>query len=291
MAPKRQLQSAEKKAYQPTVQCHAWCFTINNYTEQDEEDVKALQQFASYVVCGKETAPTTGTPHLQGYVYMINKASFKAMKRALPRARLVVSKGSDFDNFGYSKKEDLWFKFGTPPCQGRRTDLAAAYEIVKETSRMKDVVAAMPNYQAIRCAETYLKYHEAPRDWKPEVRWYFGATGEGKTRLAREWLGECYTCLDSSKFWEGYDAHESVLIDDFRKDFCKFHVLLRILDRYEFRVEVKGASRQLRAKKIAITCPFHPRDVYELREDVGQLLRRIDAIYEVRAGEAAAVDP
>ena len=75
-----------------------------------------------------------------------------------------------------------------------------------------------------------------------------------------------------------------MLIDDFRKDFCKFHVLLRILDRYEFRVEVKGSSRQLRAKKIAITCPFHPRLVYETREDVGQLIRRIDKVIRVHDG-------
>ena len=80
------------------------------------------------------------------------------------------------------------------------------------------------------------------------------------------------------KWWEGYDAHPNVLIDDFRKDFCTFHELLRILDRYPYRIEVKGTSRQLLAKRIIITCPYHPEIIYDTREDIGQLLRRITKI-------------
>ena len=48
------------------------------------------------------------------------------------------------------------------------------------------------------------------------------------------WLGEdIYTCLDNYKFWEGYDGHDNVIIDDIRGDFCKFHQLLKLLDRYK----------------------------------------------------------
>lgn len=260
-------------------------FTINNYSDVDRPGVDLLASMAEYLIIGKEIGEE-GTPHYQGYVYFgKNKKAFKQVKELLPRAHIEAAKGSPRQNFDYCSKQGDFEEFGVRPQQGKRSDLQLAYQVVKETSKMKEVVALMPNFQAIKCAEAYLKYHEAPRNWKPEVRWYYGATGAGKTRFAREWLGEeAYTCLDSAKFWEGYDGHEAVLIDDFRKDFCKFHVLLRILDRYEFRVEVKGASRQLRARKIAITCPFHPRLVYETREDIGQLIRRIDKIIRVHDG-------
>lgn len=44
-----------------------WCFTVNNYRR---EDIKNLleSEHLDYVIIGEETAPETGTPHLQGYL-------------------------------------------------------------------------------------------------------------------------------------------------------------------------------------------------------------------------------
>lgn len=80
------------------------------------------------------------------------------------------------------------------------------------------------------------------------------------------------------KWWEGYWGQSAALIDDFRADFCTYHELLRILDVYPLRLEVKGSSVPSRLTKIYITSPFHPEDVYKTREDIGQLLRRITEI-------------
>ena len=80
------------------------------------------------------------------------------------------------------------------------------------------------------------------------------------------------------KFWDGYYGQKYVIIDDFRKDFCTFHELLRILDRYPYRVHIKGSSLYLEATTIIITSCFGPEEVYETREDLQQLMRRIDKI-------------
>nr|WQA30167.1 MAG: rep protein [Cressdnaviricota sp.] len=87
--------------------------------------------------------------------------------------------------------------------------------------------------------------------------------------------------LDHGKWFEGYDAHEDVIIDDFREGWCPFPTLLRLLDRYPYRIEVKGASRQFLAKRIFITSCHPPDKVYNnIRdEDMLQLGRRIDMIY------------
>ena len=64
------------------------------------------------------------------------------------------------------------------------------------------------------------------------------------------------------------------------RTFCKFHELLNLLDRYPYRVECKGGSRQFTSKTIVITTPLSPEETWENRtsEDLGQLLRRIDNI-------------
>lgn len=42
------------------------CFTLNNYSEEDERRIQEGTEFYRYAVYGRELAPTTGTRHLQG---------------------------------------------------------------------------------------------------------------------------------------------------------------------------------------------------------------------------------
>lgn len=256
-----------------------YCFTINNYTDEDTKQVLELQSISKYLIVGKEVGEN-GTAHYQGYVFFENPRHFNAVKKLLTRAHIEVTGGTPEQNKKYcSKGGDILIEHGEVPRAGKRNDIEHIRQVVKEKPKMREVVQEAQSYQAIKVAEVYLKYHEEPRKWKPEVRWYHGSTGSGKTKSAREWLGDdVYTALDSIKWWEGYDAHENVLIDDFRKDFCKFHQLLKLLDRYEYKVETKGGSRQFLAKKIAITAPYPPNSIYNTREDVKQLLRRIDDV-------------
>ena len=110
--------------------------------------------------------------------------------------------------------------------------------------------------------------------------WFYGPTGSGKSRCAEEMFPNAYWAMSTGKWWEGYDGQEVVIINDYRKDFCKFHELLNLLDRYPYRVECKGGSRQFTSKTIVITTPLSPEETWENRtsEDLGQLLRRIDNI-------------
>lgn len=46
----------------------AWCFTLNNYTEDEAQDAMDWAEAnCAYVVFGWELAPTTYIPHIQGY--------------------------------------------------------------------------------------------------------------------------------------------------------------------------------------------------------------------------------
>lgn len=262
-------------------QFHAWTFTVNNYTDEDEAAVKSLSDFASYIVCGKEVGEQ-GTPHLQGYCYMLKPTTRKAMSRVLKRAALFVSRGSDFDNFGYAQKESLWYKYGTAPGQGKRSDV----EEVGQMTRMRDIAAATTSLPALKLAQARLEFVEPKRQWLPTVIWLYGPSGSGKTKSVFDAYGyDDVHKQDSFKWWQGYDGHEIVVIDDFRADFCKFHEFLTLVDRYPYVVEQKGGSRQLRARVMFITSCYSPWEVYKNKttEDMKQLVRRLKYIVHVDA--------
>lgn len=255
----------------------AYVFTWNNYPEDADECVTSVNY--EYLVYGREVAPTTGTPHLQGYLYLKNATTMKSLEKKCKGIHLAYAKGSADQNFDYCSKEGNYVELGTKPLgQGKRTDIQSVISMVKDGSRMKDIISVASNLQCISVAEKTFKYLEQQRDWKPKVEWLYGETGTGKSKYAYENMEDPYTAMSTGKWFEGYDAHENVIIDDMRKDFMKFHELLRLLDRYPMRVETKGGSRQFLAKHIIITSAYPPTELFDTREDIAQLLRRIDII-------------
>ena len=112
---------------------------------------------------------------------------------------------------------------------------------------------------------------------KINVIWIWGASQTGKTKYVYDNCPNPFRPLNF-KWWEGYDGHKTVLIDDFRKDYCKYHELLTLLDIYPIRVETKGGSRQVQFDTIYITSPYSPEETYDTREDIFQLTRRITQV-------------
>jgi len=254
----------------------AWCFTLNNYTKEDVERIQGI--VCKYLILGDETGES-GTPHLQGYVSFATAKRFTAVKELLgERCHIENARGSAAENRAYCSKQKVLYEAGTIPAPGKRNDLTRVKRAV-ETGSMRRVIEVAENYQGMRAAELMLKYVDIPRTEPPEVRWYWGNTGTGKTRTALEEAGpDTWISSKGLRWWDGYDGHKSVIIDDFRPDFCDFHTLLRYLDRYPVRVETKGGSRCLVATRIWITAPRAPDEMYHTREDCGQLMRRIHLV-------------
>lgn len=252
-------------------------FTLNNYKEEDVEFYKNLE--CEYLVFGKEICPTTGTPHLQGYVRFTHPREVSSIQNFL-RGHILVADAGDFHNYNYCTKEnrEIFEKGKRPKGQGKRTDIELVKELVKTDTPIKEIYEQVSSFQALKFAEKGIQLFGQKRTWKPKVLWFWGPTGSGKTRTAIEMCPEAWISGRNLKWWEGYEGQTEVIFDDFRKDFCTFHELLRILDRYPYTVEVKGGSRQLLAKYIIITCPKTPDLLYETKEDIGQLIRRIDEI-------------
>jgi len=255
-------------------------FTLNNYSEEEFMLIKELK--SNYIIIGDETGEN-GTPHLQGYVNFANPISFNTIKKAIPRGHIEVAKGNPYQNFEYCSKQEIKYEDGERPKPTKRTDIDSIKEYIDEAENpcLSDIIDSIAtNFQGVRLAELLMKYKEKPRTDKPQVYWYYGETGTGKTRQALEDFPNAYIKDNDNKWWEGYDAHETIIIDDLRYDTFQFNQLLRILDRYPNRLECKGGSRQNLAKNIIITSPYDPQQMFSerLSENIDQLIRRIDKI-------------
>ena len=255
-------------------------FTCNNYDDAAEKRFRESKR-ASYICYGRESAPRTGTRHLQGYIEFDNPVSFARLRCDFPDTHFEPRRGTARQAIDYCRKSGDFFERGEPKHQGARYDLDAARDTAFYDGMR--AVTATHNMQAIRTAEKFLDYNEEPRDWVPKVVWYYGPTGVGKSKRVREKAAKVYAQRDvyiknvGDRWWAGYDAHPCVIIDDWRDTWWPFTYTLGLLDRYEFRFEFKGGHRQFLARVIYITTIKHPQSCYG-NEPIEQLLRRISVV-------------
>lgn len=114
------------------VRTRRYCFTVNNPTP--ETTPQYLASSMRFLIYGREVCPSTGTPHLQGYVEFVNPHRITGIKTlaGFQTAHLEVARGSPDANITYCSKSDANpTRFGTPgPGAGTRTDLVVASEAI-----------------------------------------------------------------------------------------------------------------------------------------------------------------
>ena len=162
--------------------------TINNPTTESIDAVKQLK--TKYIILGNETAPTTGTKHIQGFFMLTNPTTLTALRNKLVNNPHIESiKGTPKQAADYCRKEgDILHEQGDPPKgAGKRSDLEQVREAIADGANMRSIIDnTATNYQSLKTAELIFKYKEIQRNWKPVVKWYWGATGTGKTQTAYE---------------------------------------------------------------------------------------------------------
>ncbi|AXL65893.1 replication-associated protein [Soft spider associated circular virus 1] len=232
-----------------------WCFTLNNYTDGDEERLRGLD--VKYLCVGREVAPTTGTRHLQGFVNFRTCQRFnKARELIGTSAHLELAKGTDVQNKEYCCKSADFFEVCV---QGQRTDLAAVAAACAVRGNSLEKVALEHPQEFIKYHRGIQRYYEIAnpiqhRDFKTRVHVFVGPPGSGKSRLANacgEVNGEIYY-KPRGEWWDGYRDQSTIVVDDFY-GWLKYDELLKICDRYPYKVPVKGAYVEFTARNIFIT--------------------------------------
>ena len=183
-----------------------------------------------------------------------------------------------------------WF-YGEPVKQGTRTDLHEMYTAVKERKTNAEILeasegAAAKFEKAIRFMRFTVGEQESDRQLQGvRVLCLYGPTGTGKTYAAINlianrrdyYIAECPSSRGSKLWFDGYEGQKTLVLDDFSGDFCDFRFLLRLLDVYKLKVEVKGGFSWAVWTTVVITTNVHPSGWYK-DVNVAPLRRRIHEI-------------
>lgn len=98
--------SASPVILKRTTAAKNWCFTLNNYTDDELKALCLLGKTGSNkFIIGKEIGKECGTPHLQGYISFGKKCRPLEIKDLTKRIHWEKCKGSQKQNIEYCSKD------------------------------------------------------------------------------------------------------------------------------------------------------------------------------------------
>jgi len=289
-----QVQASSPSPTGGTSRHRSWCFTLNHF---DDADCRSIDSLAcTYVIYGKETAPTTGTPHLQGYINFASGKTLRRVRQLLPGCHLSVARGTAAQNKVYCSKGGDFYERGICPAapadsgstERSRWDTAWSFAV---TGNIEAIDADI----RIRCYSTLTKIRT---DFMPSVVplestcgiWIYGLSGCGKTRSVLRAFPTCYI-KPRNNWWDGYQSEPVVCVDDMDKfDRALGGKLKHWADFAPFIGEFKGVgSRRIRPSKLIVTSQYKIEDIWEDEETRDALLRRFIVIEKVEGQDIILV--
>lgn len=269
-----------------------WIFTWNNYTPEDETQLErvVLEGTVKYIFYGREVAPSTGTKHLQGYMQFPDTVRFAKVHKMFPKCHIEVARGNFTSNENYCKKDGDYTSLGVPKKGGRSRSEKLTVTEIRDTGSIRKLMDDRDELTIsdIKLAREVLSVTRQTRQ-KPTVVWIYGGSGLGKTRLAYHLAELTYGSENiykniSSEWFDGYDGHKVIILDDYRFH-LKTAVLLALLDRYDLRMPIKGSFVNITAELIVITTIRDPRDYWltklDFAEPLKQLTRRLSKLIHI----------
>jgi len=225
----------------------------------------------SYMVFGRETAPSTGQRHIQGYVRC------KTTRRAVGVMHLLglnmhvePAKGNEAQNREYCIKEGNFTEHGVfdgnAGKQGHRTDLSNVVILVQEGASLRRIAQECPEQvikhgAGIQALINLTREAPAMRDIHVTVLW--GETGVGKTHRVRVMFPEAYCANFKDKnTWDSYTDQKVVLIDEFDPSTISIQELNKILDKWRHQLTCRYQNKEAFWTSVYICTNLNPSEWY-----------------------------
>lgn len=219
-----------------------WCFTLNNYNEENIKEICAKNiELKRYVF--QEEIGESGTPHLQGYLqFKVKKRPMSVFKNE--RIHWELTRNIDA-SIEYAQKEETRkpngriFKFG--------------FREVRRDTRFDNAI--LKDWQA----DLVKKLEVEPDDRK--IYWYVDTDGNHGKSWFCKWaflnLKECkpITCTKSADILMSADEYTRTYIFDFPRclgDFCPYNAIEQLKN---------GLTMDAKLKKDVRVCSFAPPHV------------------------------
>lgn len=241
-----------------------WILTIPRDAWTPPSTINSLSDVA-YVRGQLERGGSTGYFHWQLLVTFTKKVSLRVVKRVFgSTAHAELSRSEAADQYVWKDDTavpDTRFELGTKPIQrNSKPDWERVWEFAKSGDFMS--IPAGIRVQSYRTLRAICSDFAQPAPMVRTCSVFWGPSATGKSRRAWDEAGlDAYSKDPRTKFWDGYTGQENVVIDEFRGNIDIAHIL-RWTDRYPVRVEIKGSSIPLSAKRIFFTSNLDPRAWY-----------------------------
>jgi len=260
------IEQREERDEEPAgdVRSHIWCFRISNWQNIDPlklNKLKADLSKAKYWIMGKEICPTTGTPHLQCFVWYNYARVWSAMQKTMRPvgAWFKKSRGSAWQNLVYCKKDGDFEEHGERPVEeevakesrgeGSRKRWRNAIKLAEERDwkRLKEEEPHLYLTQQSglkRVAAAVIGGIKESR-LSLDNTWCVGEPGTGKSKWVRDFYGVdniYYLMPNNPKWWDGYVGQSVVCVEDIGPEHAiQMGWVLKVVgDWYPFNVEIKN---------------------------------------------------
>lgn len=282
-----------------------FAFTLDNYTKEQEEKIQkyAIENTnVLHLLYGYETAPTTGTPHLQGCFCLKNKSKCQSEKNKILIKELHIESCKKVyeANLNYCKKSgQIWqypSEFIRENIKENKQTYAKAIELAKE-GRFEEIDAEKRLKYDNQFKKIFIENKECQNMFFNNEHGNFfnefnlfmhGPTGTGKSFridmilfiLNKFWELYCkdrnidYKPLrkynkSRNKWWDDYTGEEICVLEELEPDWCQLSAsnLKTWFDQYVFSGEIKGSSIQnIRPTFWIITSNYSLRELFTDKE-------------------------
>lgn len=231
------------------------------------EGLQEVEGGLKYAVFGIETCPNTGRRHIQGYVETRQGWALTKFRSVFGRGVHVERRrGTAKEAADYCKKDGFYVEFGNISQQGKSAaQIAAAADAFRQGRGVRELLrqGELDPVIFLRYSnglERLASYLEPERRETPRTVYILtGPTGTGKTRMAKE-AGATLVSLENGFLLSSAGMHcDVVCFDDFEPSDMTRSLFLRLTDRYNLAVNIKGSSTPWRPSTLYFTTNEHPR--------------------------------
>lgn len=142
-----------------------WTFTWHNPTAKTYDSLANFPEWVRWVGYGKEVCPTTGTPHLQGFLVTWDPVRLTKFKHSIwAKIHMEICRGTFEQNETYCNKDKDWTEHGERPQQGSCNDILGVKRRLDEGTRLDELMDDEAFFATVMRNERSLrKYEELKR--------------------------------------------------------------------------------------------------------------------------------
>nr|WAE43024.1 MAG: replication associated protein [Cressdnaviricota sp.] len=225
-----------------------------------------------YICYSREVAPTTATPHLQGFLSLVNATTVSSIRKKLPGCHVETANGSIEENINYcsgmcEKKGNVlnptFVERGDRPMsntdKGRAEQLKwhRALELAK-AGKVDEIDADIQFRYYSTCNAIALQYAPTPEPLADVCgEWWYGPPKCGKSAATfREYPG--HLVKKCNKNFQNWHGQEVIVVQDVGHTEWKNMVsfLMEWTDMWPFQADIKYSGAFIRPKKVICTSNF-----------------------------------